>query len=220
LVEPAPDDPTGTPTAPPTTDPAPTPDTGTDYKALYEATIAKFGQVETTAREHQAKAAKLDEIEAANQTEAERATARATAAEQQVTTLRRLAVDAEIRAAASGWAAPVDAPLYLADQDRYLTADGTVDATAITADLAAVLTQRPHLARVDGLRRPGPLAGSTPVRTLRCQRADPRSRGARRLGHRHLAEERPPGRAGTPAALAPDPYTARRTSTCLALPPS
>ena len=65
-------------------------------------------------------------------------------------------MDAEIRAAASGWADPTDAPRYLDDRDRYLGADGAVDTTAITADLAAVLVQRPHLARVDGPRRPAP----------------------------------------------------------------
>ncbi len=51
---------------------------------------------------------------------------------------------------------PSDAPRYLDDRDRYLTEDGTVDTAAITADLAAVLTQRLHLARVDGPRRPAP----------------------------------------------------------------
>jgi hypothetical protein len=65
-------------------------------------------------------------------------------------------VDAEIRAAATGWAAPTDAPRYLDDRDRYLREDGQVDAAAIAADLAAVLTRRPHLARVDGPRRPAP----------------------------------------------------------------
>ncbi|MBB5801134.1 hypothetical protein F4560_000902 [Saccharothrix ecbatanensis] len=65
-------------------------------------------------------------------------------------------MDAEIRAAASGWADPTDAPRYLDNRDRYLGEDGTVDTAAITADLAAVLAQRPHLARVDGPRRPAP----------------------------------------------------------------
>ncbi|MDX8054809.1 hypothetical protein SK571_36030 [Lentzea sp. BCCO 10_0798] len=128
----------------------------TDYKALYEQAQTKLTQAETTAREHRDKAKRLDEIEASQQTEAERATARATAVEQQLATMRRTAVDAEIRAAATGWADPSDAPRYLDDRDRYLTDDGTVDTAAITADLAAVLTQRPHLARVDGPRRPAP----------------------------------------------------------------
>ncbi|ACU37167.1 hypothetical protein [Actinosynnema mirum] len=70
--------------------------------------------------------------------------------------LRRVAVDAEIRAAATGWADPTDAPRYLDERDRYLTEDGRIDTAAITADLGAVLAQRPHLARVDGPRRPAP----------------------------------------------------------------
>lgn len=102
------------------------------------------------------KAKRLDEIEAAQQSEAERATARASTLEQQLATVRRAAVEASIRAAATGWADPTDAPRYLDDRDRYIGADGTVDTDAITADLAAILTQRPHLARTDGPRRPAP----------------------------------------------------------------
>lgn len=116
----------------------------------------KLTKAETTARENRDKAKKLDEIEAAQQTETERATARATAVEQQLATIRRTALDAEIRAAATGWADPSDAPRYLDDRGRYLSEDGVIDTAAITADLAAVLTQRPHLARVDGPRRPAP----------------------------------------------------------------
>jgi hypothetical protein len=123
---------------------------------LYEEAHAKLTRAEQTAREHKAKATRLDEIEAANKTDAEKAAERATAAEAQLAALRRTAVDAEIRAAASGWADPTDAPRYLDDRDRYLSEDGEVDTAAIAADLAAVLAQRPHLARVDGPRRPAP----------------------------------------------------------------
>jgi hypothetical protein len=70
--------------------------------------------------------------------------------------VRRTAVEASIRAAATGWADPTDAPRYLDDRDRYIGEDGTVDTAAITADLADVLAQRPHLARTDGPRRPAP----------------------------------------------------------------
>lgn len=139
--------------------PAPEPSTETstpDYKALYEQAQTKLSKAETSARENREKAKRLDEIEAAQQTETERANTRATTAEQQLATMRRLALDAEIRAAATGWADPSDAPRYLDDRDRYLTEDGAIDTAAITADLAAVLAQRPHLARVDGPRRPAP----------------------------------------------------------------
>lgn len=94
--------------------------------------------------------------QAAQQTEAEKAAARAAAAEAAVTALRRRAVDAEIRAAATGWADPSDAPRYLDDRDRYVNESGEIDTAAIDTDLAAVLAQRPHLARQDGPRRPVP----------------------------------------------------------------
>ncbi|MCX2950850.1 hypothetical protein [Lentzea sp. NEAU-D7] len=152
----APASPPAPPAAPPVTDPATDAADTPDFKALYEQAQAKLTKAETTARENRDKAKRLDEIEAAQQTETERATARATAVEQQLATMRRLALDAEIRAAATGWADPSDAPRYLDDRDRYLTEDGAIDTAAITADLAAVLTQRPHLARVDGPRRPAP----------------------------------------------------------------
>lgn len=127
-----------------------------DYKALYEQAQAKLTKAEQTARTHRDKAKKLDDLEAAQQSETEKAAARAAAAEQQVTALRRRALDAEIRAAATGWADPSDAPRYLDDRDRYISEDGGIDTEAITADLGAVLLARPHLARIDGPRRPAP----------------------------------------------------------------
>ncbi|GAB3873796.1 hypothetical protein GCM10029964_014660 [Kibdelosporangium lantanae] len=157
--------PTPAPTVPdpgatsPAGDPAPAttpPAEEADYKALYEQTTAKLRTAEQTARTHRDKARKLDELEAAQQTETEKAAARAEAAEQQVAELRRRAVDAEIRASATGWADPADAPLYVADRDKFVREDGAIDTAAITAELAAVLATRPHLARVDGPRRPAP----------------------------------------------------------------
>ncbi|ANZ36468.1 hypothetical protein BBK82_10720 [Lentzea guizhouensis] len=113
-VQAAPATPPVQPTTPPVTDPAA--DAAPDYKALYEQSQTKLSKAETTAREHRDKAKRLDEIEAAQQTETERANARATAVEQQLATLRRTALDAEIRAAATGWADPSDAPRYLDDR--------------------------------------------------------------------------------------------------------
>ncbi|AUI59579.1 hypothetical protein [Amycolatopsis sp. BJA-103] len=130
-----------------------------DYKALFEQAQTKLSKAERTAKDHKSKAAKLDAIEAEQQTDAEKAAQRAEVAEKQVAVLRRRAVDAEIRAAASGWADPTDAPRYLDDRDRYVSADGEIDTATITADLAAVLFARPHLARIGepaGPRRPAP----------------------------------------------------------------
>ncbi|MEV4312996.1 hypothetical protein [Actinocrispum sp. NPDC049592] len=150
------------PTIPPPSDQPPASEPGTvDYKALYEQTSARLTAAEQTARDHADKATKYDEYQATQLTDTQKAEARAEAAEQQITALRRLAVDAEIRAAATNWADPTDAPRYLDQRDKYLTADGTVDTAAITADLAAVLLTRPHLARTTetenaGGRRPAP----------------------------------------------------------------
>ncbi|MGY6652819.1 hypothetical protein ACXIZN_11675 [Amycolatopsis sp. TRM77291] len=130
-----------------------------DYKALFEQAQAKLSKAEKTAKDHKSKAAKLDAIEAEQQTDAEKAAQRAEAAEKQLTVLRRRAVDAEIRAAASRWADPTDAPRYLDDRDRYVSANGEIDTATIAADLAAVLLARPHLARTGeptGPRRPAP----------------------------------------------------------------
>lgn len=130
-----------------------------DYKALFEQAQAKLSKAEKTAKDHKTKAARLDAIEAEQQTDAEKAAQRAESAEKQVAVLRRRAVDAEIRAAASGWADPTDAPRYLDDRDRYVSADGEIDTATIAADLAAVLLARPHLARTGqepGPRRPAP----------------------------------------------------------------
>jgi hypothetical protein len=155
---PVPEAPGQPPTSPgpePTGEPAPV-----DYKALYDQTHARLTTAEQTARELADKAAKYDQHQAAQLSDTEKAEARAEAAEQQIIALRRLAVDAEIRAAASGWADATDAPRYLDDRDKYLTADGEIDTAAISADLAAVLLARPHLARGDspggGGRRPAP----------------------------------------------------------------
>jgi hypothetical protein len=143
------------PGAPATSTEAPDP----DYKSLYEQAQIKLTRAEQTAMDHRAKAAKLDELEGAQQSEAEKASARASPAEAQVTALRRQAVDAEIRAAASGWADPTDAPRYIEDKDRYVGEDGQIDTVAIGTVLAAVLLARPHLARRNGPtpgRRPAP----------------------------------------------------------------
>ncbi|MFD6070311.1 hypothetical protein [Amycolatopsis lurida] len=151
-------------TTPPETGQASTPaeagqSAAVDYKALFEQAQAKLSKAEKAAKDHKAKAAKLDAIEAEQQTDAEKAAKRAESAEKQLTVLRRRAVDAEIRAAATGWADPTDAPRYLDDRDRYVSADGEIDTATIAADLAAVLLARPHLARTGepaGPRRPAP----------------------------------------------------------------
>ncbi|MBM7771735.1 hypothetical protein JOD54_001939 [Actinokineospora baliensis] len=164
--------PTPPPVGPPTTG-AGGEDAAPDYKALYEQTRTKLTAAEQSARDARAKAQQWDDAQAAQLSDVEKATARATEAETQVAALRRRAVQAEIRAAASGWADPSDAPRFLDDHARYVTGTGEIDTAAITADLAAELARRPHLARSDGPRRPAP---------------DP-SQGARQTGPAGLDEQ-------------------------------
>ncbi|WP_051386165.1 hypothetical protein [Actinokineospora inagensis] len=168
--------PTDTAPAPSPADPPaqtdPTGATPPDYQALYEQAQSKLTAAERSARDARAKAKQWDDAQAAQQSDLDRVTARASAAEEQVTALRRRAVQAEIRAAASGWADPSDAPRFLDDHARYLGEDGQIDTAAIAADVAAELERRPHLARQDGPRRPAP---------------DP-SQGARQTGPTGLEE--------------------------------
>ncbi|SES49087.1 hypothetical protein [Actinokineospora terrae] len=148
-------DPTQTPADPP--EPALNGEDETpDYKTLYEQAKSQLTTAEKAARDARAKARQWDDAQAARQSDAEKAAARATEAENQVAALRRRAVDAEIRAAATGWADPSDAPRFLDDHTRYVGESGEIDTAAITADAAAELARRPHLARAEGPRRPAP----------------------------------------------------------------
>ncbi|MBB5154965.1 hypothetical protein [Saccharopolyspora phatthalungensis] len=131
-----------------------------DYRKLYEQTLAQSRKWESRARENRDKAKKWDEAEEANRTEAEKNAARADEAEARAKSALTSAINAEIRAAAHGWATPADAPRYLDDKARYVTEDGEIDTAAIAEDVAAVLKDRPHLAAAEGGRRgPNPDPG-------------------------------------------------------------
>jgi hypothetical protein len=113
------------------------------------------------------KAAKdeLDKIKASQQTDAEKAQARADAAEKAVAAATERAVKAEIKAIATGeFADPNDAHLYLGDLSKFIGKDGDVDSDAIEAALKEIEKAKPHLvarARTDaGL---GPRGGSQPL---------------------------------------------------------
>jgi hypothetical protein len=118
----------------------------TDYRKLYEDTLSQSRKWEQRAKSNASKAKKLDEIEAANRSESEQAAERAEQAEARAKSAVTAAVNAEIRAAAHGWANPGDAPRYLDDKDRYIGDDGEVDTDAIAVDVATVLKDRPYLA--------------------------------------------------------------------------
>ncbi|SFO82586.1 hypothetical protein SAMN05421810_10184 [Amycolatopsis arida] len=131
-----------------------------DYRKLYEQVLAQSRKWESRAKENSAKAKRLDEIEEANRTEAEKHQARAEQAEARARAAITSAINAEIRAAAHGWANPADAPRYLDDKDRYVGDNGEIDLAAIAEDVAAVLKDRPHLAAAEaGRRGPNPDPG-------------------------------------------------------------
>ncbi|WP_134663990.1 hypothetical protein [Amycolatopsis sp. CFH S0078] len=131
-----------------------------DYRKLYEQAVAQSRKWESRAKENSSKAKKWDEAEEANRTEAEKNQARAEQAEARAKSALTSAINAEIRAAARGWATPADAPRYLDDKDRYVTENGEIDTAAIAEDVAAVLKDRPHLAAAEkGRRGPNPDPG-------------------------------------------------------------
>ncbi|PKW15934.1 hypothetical protein [Saccharopolyspora spinosa] len=131
-----------------------------DYRTLYEQTLAQSRKWESRAKENSSKAKKWDEAEEANRSEAEKLQSRAEQAEARAQTALISAIDAEIRAAAHGWANPADAPRYLDDKARYIGDDGEIDIDSIARDVAEVLTDRPHLGAAEsGRRGPNPDPG-------------------------------------------------------------
>ena len=112
-------------------------------------------------RELEPLAEEARQAKAAQQTEAERLQSQLAEKEQQIGALRSRAVKSEVRALAAGtFADPTDPEAHL-DLSSYLTDDGDIDADAIKADLADLLTRKPHLgkpkpAEPEQRRRPAP----------------------------------------------------------------
>lgn len=136
--------------APPVTDPQPQPDPPADPPPADPA--AELEKWKALARKHEArskenagKAKAFDDAEAANATEAEKLTARVEAAEKRAVELRDRAVQAEVKVLAADFADPSDAAAFL-DLSKY-AAEGDIDTDAIKADLATLLTAKPHLAK-------------------------------------------------------------------------
>lgn len=119
----------------------------------------------------EAEAAKLrkadEDRKLADKSELEQAQARQAKAEQAAAAATARAVRAEVKAAATGWADPADAPRYLDDLATYVDAGGNVDTDAIEKALAAVLEAKPHLAKSTGATaarkpKPDPAQGARP----------------------------------------------------------
>lgn len=121
-------------------------------------------KAEATAEKQRADelAAKVAEFENRDKTELERATAAAEDAVKRAAAATARAVSAEVKALAAGrFADATDAERFL-DLATYTSADGAIDTGRITADLDALLTARPHLAKAEDPRAPRPDPGQGP----------------------------------------------------------
>lgn len=140
-ADPKPADPPADPPKDPAQD---SPKDLTDWKA-------EARKWEERAKSNKDAATKLAEIEAANQTEAEKEKARADAAEAKVNESNLRIVRSEIKSAADGFRVRDDAILHLAargDLSRFLDKDGDVDMKAVEKELADVLKDREDLAKL------------------------------------------------------------------------
>jgi hypothetical protein len=118
----------------------------------------RLQQRPTLTDEQKAKLAEYDRLAEASKSELDKAQEAAQTNAQRAQALLDRAVNAEIRALATGFADPEDAAAFLSGK-QYADADGDVDTAAIKADLAALLTRKPHLAAPDagaGRRAPRP----------------------------------------------------------------
>jgi len=149
------DEPNDPPTDPPADPPKPTATDDKDWKAEAEKWKALSRKNEDQAKANADAAKRLAEIEAANQSEAEKLAAKADAAEKLAADLITRTAKAEVKALADGFADRDDAVLMLGDLSQYVK-DGDVDTDAIKTALADVLTKKPHLAAVTGPRNPQP----------------------------------------------------------------
>ncbi|MCW2900305.1 MAG: hypothetical protein JWO67_2570 [Streptosporangiaceae bacterium] len=153
----APVEPTTEP-KPPADPPAGDPPEPVDDKPLGEGgekALQAEREARKAAEKELAKFRKADEDRVlAGKSELEQAQARQAAAEEKAVAASNRAVKAEMKAAAGDWADPSDAPRYLDDLSKYVTADGDVDSEAIAKDLAEVLKNKPHLGK-GATPRPG-----------------------------------------------------------------
>lgn len=105
--------------------------------------------------EAKAKLAEYDRLEQASQTELERYQKAAETNAARAQALLDRTVNAEVKAAAQGFADPEDAAAFL-DLKTYATESGDVDSERIKADLADLLARKPHLGKSPANRVPAP----------------------------------------------------------------
>ncbi|GCD37946.1 hypothetical protein OEIGOIKO_05756 [Streptomyces chrestomyceticus JCM 4735] len=97
-------------------------------------------------RESAAAQKRIQEFEDRDKSELDKATSKAEQAMERAERATTRAVLAEVKAAASDFADPEDAAVYL-DPSAYTDDDGDIDTAAIAADLEALLERKPHLRR-------------------------------------------------------------------------
>lgn len=143
-------------------DPAAQPDTPTDWEAEAKKWEKRSKDNFAKLKEAQPKLAELDQIKAANQTEAEKLTSELTRWQTEAETWRGQAVGSRIQAIASDlFADPSDAVEALSSSN-YLDAGGQINEDAIKADLAGLLERKPHWAKSSG----GPATPRPPAPNL------------------------------------------------------
>ncbi|MEU4169447.1 hypothetical protein AB0F46_21550 [Streptomyces sp. NPDC026665] len=154
-----PADPAADPAPDPGADPAPDPDPadpegaeqlGDAGKKALEAMKAERASAKRAAAAEKKRAddlaARVAEFEDRDKSELEKATAKADRLEATVAKAQARAVQAEVKALASGFADTDDAVIHLQSKMAgYATADGDVDTETIKADLAEILERKPHL---------------------------------------------------------------------------
>lgn len=177
---PAPPNPPAPPADPP---PAKTPEQLlADAQADAEKWKALSRKHEDQSKANADKAKRLDELETANQTELERETARAEAAEQRAAQTLSRSVTSEIRALADAFVDRSDAVNELTVQDgglqRFINADGVIDVGGIKTALDDVITRKGHLKKSDAPPPPpqdpslGPRGGGDPADYRKAEQKD------------------------------------------------
>ena len=162
-------------------------ETGSDERPFdrkqAEAKIRKANSEAKNLRERlkllEPQAAELQRIKDSEKTESERLNDQLTRANEQIAATRKSLVEARVQALAgaqvgerAAFTDPEDAVGQL-DLTSYIDDSGSIDETAIEADLQALLERKPHWARVqplEGPRRPAPdrtqASGANNQRTL------------------------------------------------------
>jgi len=98
-------------------------------------------------RESRSHAARLQELEDRDKSEVQKATEKATAAEQRAAAMAQRAAKAEVRAlAAATFADPSDAAAFL-DLGEFVDDTGDIDSKGIEKALADLLKRKPHLGK-------------------------------------------------------------------------